>query len=226
MGRILKDIHADVSIAPLLGFKGGTCAYFFYNLPRFSVDLDFDLLQPSEENQKTVFDKTKLIIGKYGEVKDIRIKRFTVFAWLSYGDADHNIKVEINTRGQIPNIKEQYELKKYLGISILAAKQEYLFAAKLAALTLRAQTAMRDVYDIHFFAKNNWSINSEVIQTMTGKNTREYLEDCIALIERIKNSQILSGLGELIGDKEKTWVKNHLKTDTVFMLNNYMSVLK
>ena len=55
MGRILKDIYADIAISPLLGFKGGTCAYFFYGLPRFSVDLDFDLLAASDENQKMVF---------------------------------------------------------------------------------------------------------------------------------------------------------------------------
>ena len=35
MGRILRDIYADASIASRLGFKGGTCAYFFYDLPRF-----------------------------------------------------------------------------------------------------------------------------------------------------------------------------------------------
>jgi len=51
MGRILKDVYTDVSIAPLLGFKGGTCAYFFYGLPRFSVDLDFDLFSPDEIKQ-------------------------------------------------------------------------------------------------------------------------------------------------------------------------------
>ena len=55
MGQILKDIYTDVTISPLLGFKGGTCAYFFYNLPRFSVDLDFDLLVVNEENQKIFF---------------------------------------------------------------------------------------------------------------------------------------------------------------------------
>jgi len=32
MGRILRDIYADASIASLLGFKGGTCAYFFSSL--------------------------------------------------------------------------------------------------------------------------------------------------------------------------------------------------
>ena len=96
MGQILKDIYTDVTISPLLGFKGGTCAYFFYGLPRFSVDLDFDLLVVNEENQKVVFKKIVGILSTYGQVKDQYIKRFTVFALLSYGNDDHNIKVEIN----------------------------------------------------------------------------------------------------------------------------------
>lgn len=226
MGQILKDIYTDVSIAPLLGLKGGTCAYFFYGLPRFSADLDFDLLEASEENQKMVFEKIINILNKYGEIKDQYLKRFTVFALLSYGDTDHNIKVEINTRKPAGNIKEQYEIKEYLGISMLAAKKDYLFAGKLAALTLRTEAAMRDIYDIHYFAKNNWDIGAELIEEKTGKNVKEYLVDCVVFIEKIKDNQILRGLGELISVKEKTWVKDHLKADAIFMLKNYISVFK
>jgi predicted nucleotidyltransferase component of viral defense system len=42
--QILKDIYSDSLLAPFLGFKGGTAAVMFYGLDRFSVDLDFDLL--------------------------------------------------------------------------------------------------------------------------------------------------------------------------------------
>ena len=45
--KILKDIFKDPSIAPYLAFKGETAALFFYGLTRFSVDLDFDLVQIS-----------------------------------------------------------------------------------------------------------------------------------------------------------------------------------
>jgi predicted nucleotidyltransferase component of viral defense system len=38
--QILKDIYADLELANCLGFKGGTALMFFYDLPRFSVDLD------------------------------------------------------------------------------------------------------------------------------------------------------------------------------------------
>jgi predicted nucleotidyltransferase component of viral defense system len=227
MGQILKDIYSDTSINSLLGFKGGTCAYFFYNLPRFSVDLDFDLLNISEENKKLVQDKISIILSKYGNIKDKRIKRYTMFILLSYGSQDHNIKIEINLRQITNNIREQYELKKYLGISILVAKQEYLFAGKLSALTLRSETAMRDVFDIYYFSRNHWDINSEVIVNLTGKNLTDYLNTCIAFIENIKDNQTLQGLGELIlSEKEKDWIKKHLQAETIFMLKNYLSVLK
>jgi predicted nucleotidyltransferase component of viral defense system len=226
MGQILKDIYTDVSISPLLGFKGGTCAYFLYNLPRFSVDLDFDLLVVTEKNQKLIFEKIVTILSKYGQVKNQYIKRFTVFALLSYGDDDHNIKVEISVRKLIGEIQDHYEMKEYLGISMFVAKKDYLFANKLLALTLRNETAMRDIYDIHYFAKSNWDINVEVIKERTGKVTREYLADCVAFIEEVKDNQMLQGLGELVdNEKEKAWIRIHLKTDTIFMLKNYMSVL-
>jgi len=226
MGQILKDIYTDITISPLLGFKGGTCAYFFYNLPRFSVDLDFDLLEATEANQEMVFEKIINILSKYGQIKDQHIKRFTVFALLSYGDDDHNIKIEINVRQSIANIRDYYELKEYLGISMFAAKKDYLFAGKLSALTLRNETAMRDIYDIHYFAKNNWDINAEIIKEKTGKTVKKYLADCLTFIEKVKDNQILQGLGELVpGEKEKNWVRNHLKADSIFMLKNYLSVL-
>lgn len=224
MGQILKDIYTDVTIASLLGFKGGTCAYFFYDLPRFSVDLDFDLLDVDDEKQKVIFSKIASILKKYGVLKDHRIKRYTIFALLSYGDADHNIKIEINIRNQEKDIRSHFAIKEYLGISMLVARQEYLFACKLIALTSRREVAMRDIYDIHFFAKNNWSIDTGILQSRTGKEIKNFLAECVTFIEHVKSNQILRGLGELLSPKEKLWVKNNLKNDTIFMLKNYMSI--
>ena len=226
MGQILRDIYGDVSVSSLIGFKGGTCAYFFYGLPRFSVDLDFDLLSTDEATQKLVFKKIAIMLKKYGQLKDSRIKRNTVFFLLSYGDADNNIKIEVNTRALTPNIKENYENKEHLGISMLVAKKDYLFSSKLAALTLRKETAMRDVYDIWHFAKNNWDINPEIIRTRTKKTIKEHLTDCISVIEKIKDNEILQGIGELLNEKEKDWAKNNLRKEVIFLLKNYMSVLK
>jgi len=224
MGQILKDIYTDVTISSLLGFKGGTCAYFFYDLPRFSVDLDFDLLNANEESKKVVFAKITNILEKYGTLKDQRIKRHIIFTLLSYGDADHNIKIEINVRGQNKHIQDCFEIKEYLGIAMLVAKQDYLFAGKLVALTSRNEIATRDIYDIHFFAKNNWSVDIEVLQSRTGKKITQYLSECITLVKTVKSNQIMQGLGELLASEEKAWVKNSLIDDTIFLLKNYISV--
>jgi len=226
MGKILRDIYTNTTISSLLGFKGGTCAYFFYNLPRFSVDLDFDLLTTDEKTQKIVMDKIKNILLSYGQIKDEKIKRFTLFFLLSYGDVEYNIKIEINTRTLVPDIKKYYQIKEFLGMAMLVAKKDYLFASKLMALSERRETAARDVYDIYFFGKENWDIERVVLELRSKKSTTDYLSDCIKIIETMKDNQILHGLGELLGDKDKNWVKNNLKKEAIFVLKNYMSAFK
>ena len=210
MARILKDIYSDIEISSFLGFKGGTAAYLFYNLPRFSVDLDFDLINSQNnlsETKDLIFSKIEAILKKYGTVKEKRIKRWTIFFLLSYGSADHNIKIEISTREH----NNQYEIKKYLGIAILAAKKETLFANKLVALTGRKNIAMRDVYDIYFFAQNNWDIDEQIIFFWSGKKIKSYLSECVKKLEKISDRIILQGLGEVLKDKDKIWAKYNFK---------------
>lgn len=225
MGRVLRDVYSEPLIASLLGFKGGTCAYFFYGLPRFSVDLDFDLLIDEHENKEVVFGMVKKILKLYGEIKDSKIKRNTIFFLLSYGDVDHNVKFEVNTRRDIAGIAERFELKEHLGISILVGTKPYLFASKLSALIQRNRTAMRDIYDIWFFAQNNWDIDGDIVKALTNKTVKEHLGDCIAFIQQVKSNQILHGLGELLDEKEKARVKANLLEEVVFLLRNYQSVL-
>lgn len=226
MGRILRDIYAEPMLAPMLGLKGGTAAYYFYGLPRFSVDLDFDLLDPSAETRRVTQRRTEDIAGQHGVVKESRVKRNTIFILLSYGDTDHNIKVEISTRTLLPEIRKHYELKEHLGISMLVAKRPYLFASKLAALTLRRETAMRDIYDVWYFASNNWDIDAGAVEAIVGKGIAEHLADCVALIERVKDREVLHGIGELLSEKDKTWIKEHLLSDATFLLKNYQAALK
>jgi len=82
--KILKDIYTDNSLGSLLGFKGGTAACLFYNLNRFSVDLDFDLLDKEKEDY--VFEKIEKIVSAYGKIKTKRKKYYTLFFELSYAE--------------------------------------------------------------------------------------------------------------------------------------------
>ena len=93
MINILKDIYSDIEISSFLGFKGGTLVYLLYNLPRFSVDLDFDLLQEGKEDY--VLEKIGKILEKFGTLREKRNKHFTLFSLLSYGSGERQLKVEI-----------------------------------------------------------------------------------------------------------------------------------
>ncbi len=210
--KILKGIYTDTELGPLLGFKGGTAAYLFHDLPRFSVDLDFDLLD--ESHAEEVFDKVADVVGKYGAIKDKSNKKNTLFILLSYSTDDQNVKIEISKR----NFGSRYELRNYLGIPMLVMRQEDMFAHKLVALTERGRTANRDLFDIHYFLNQNWAINGDIIEKRTGRTLAEHLTECIKFIDGISGRSVSPGLGELIDEKQKAWVREKLKSDTIFLL--------
>ncbi len=210
--QILKDIYTDSTLGPVLGFKGGTAAHLFYGLGRFSVDLDFDLLE--REKDKIVFEKLGRTLVRYGTVKEQYRKRNTLLYVVSYEKEAQNIKVEINRR----SFTSRYEMKSYLGIPMLVMVREDMFAHKLAAVLERRKTANRDIYDIWYFLKHRWTVNKEIIEKRTGMDFISLLEKCITFVEALSNRTILSGMGELLDEKQKTWVKTKLKGDLVFLL--------
>jgi len=210
--QILKDIYTDTSFGPLLGFKGGTAAHFFYNLGRFSVDLDFDLLNEAQED--LVFEKGERILRGYGTLKEKRRKQHTLFFLLSYDEKAPNIKVEVNRR----SFGSRFELKNYLGISMLVMVKEDMFAHKLVAMLERTKAANRDVFDVWHFLKNNWPVNKEIVEKRAETSFKDHLKKCITFVESVGDRAILSGMGELLDEKQKAWARIHLKKDTVFLL--------
>lgn len=213
--QILKDIYSDSTIGPILGFKGGTAAYLFYELGRFSVDLDFDLLDA--EKEQYVFERVKKILEQYGTVKDSQEKRFNLFFVLSYEDkaeGAQNVKVEINRR----EFGSEYEVKSYLGISMKVMVKADMFAHKLVAMFERAGSANRDIFDVWFFLKNNWPINKEIVEKRMGIPFAECLQKCIDELEKLGDHNILSGMGELLDEKQKDWARAKLRADTIFLL--------
>ena len=210
--QILKDIYTDTSLGPVLGFKGGTAAHLFYGLGRFSVDLDFDLL--NEDKGTFVFDRIEKVLQEYGTIKEKHRKQNTLLFVLSYDEKSRNIKVEINRR----IFGSRYELKDYLGISMLLMVREDMFAHKLVAVLERVKTANRDVYDIWHFLKNRWPLNTEIVEIRAKTSFKDHLKKCIEFVESLGDRSILSGMGELLDEKQKAWAKSHLRKDTVFLL--------
>jgi len=209
--QILKDIYSDTSIAPHLGFKGGTAAHLFYGLNRDSFDLDFDLLD--ESKQQMVFEKIQKIAGNYGKVINSRIKKFNLLNVISYDTKSQNIKIEVNRR----DFGSKYEVKTLLGISMLVMVQEDMFAHKLMAMYERFGKTNRDIYDVWFFLRNNWFINKEIVEQRAGMSFKDFLQKCINLLEKTEDRNILAGMGELLDAKQKVWAKAKLRTETIFL---------
>lgn len=210
--QILKEIYMDTTISPFLGFKGGTAALMFYGLDRFSVDLDFDLLD--EDQKDYVYNRMIDIVQKYGAIKESHIKRFNLFIVLSYEDKARNVKVEINRR----QFGSRYEIKTYLGISMQVMVIEDMFAHKLMAMYERIGKTSRDIYDVWFFLKSRYPINKEIVENRAQMPFDQLVKKCIVQLEKMSNRHILDGVGELITTNQKDWARVKLREETIALL--------
>ena len=210
--QILKDIYSDTRIAPFLGFKGGTAALMFYGLDRFSVDLDFDLLDESKE--EVVFERVTKIVEKYGTIREANRKRFGIFYVLSYEDTARHIKVEINRR----QFSSSYEVKTYLGVSMLVMVPEDVFAHKLVAMYERIGKTSRDIYDVWFFLQQRFPIHREIVEKRSGMSFNEFIQTCIVQLEKMSNRHILDGVGEFLTSSQKDWAKAKLREEAISLL--------
>lgn len=214
--QILKDIYSDTYLATTLGFKGGTAAYLFYGLDRYSVDLDFDLLDESREQE--VFESLKKIVSNYATIEDEHVKRFNLLVVASYTTGAQKIKIEVNRR----QFGSKYDMQTLLGISMQVMIKEDMFAHKLMAMLERIGKTSRDIYDVYFFFKNRWPINKAIVEQRSGISYKEALQKCIDLLEKMDSKHVLDGLGELLTDRQKDWARAKLKEETIFYLKMEM----
>jgi len=210
--QILKDIYTDTTISPYMGFKGGTAALMFYGLDRFSVDLDFDLLD--ERQADHVFERVKKIAGKYGTLIEAHKKRFNLFCMISYDDRARNIKVEVNRRV----FESRYEIKSYLGVSMQVMVLEDMFAHKLMAMHERIGTTARDIYDVWCFLHSRAPINKSLVESRSGMSFENLVQKCIDQLGKVDNKQMLVGLGELITPRQKDWARANLREEVIALL--------
>jgi len=213
--QILKDIYSDIELANSLGFKGGTALMFFYDLPRFSVDLDFNLLDLTKE--KTVYEKVRRILLKYGKIFDEALKFYGPIIVLDYGVGERKLKVEISNR----QWKNQYERKNLLGINMEVMVAPDMFAHKLCALLDRGELTNRDIFDSWFFMQKQMPINKEIVETRMKMSLADYKQKCINHLEKMSDQGILNGLGELMDEDMKKFVRTKLRTETISLLRFY-----
>jgi predicted nucleotidyltransferase component of viral defense system len=213
--QILADIYSDRELAYCLGFKGGTAAMLFYSLPRFSVDLDFNLLDKNFAEK--AYQKIRKIVLKYGEIHDEAQKFFGDLIVLDYGYGERNLKIDISHRME----NDEYVIKNLLGINVKTIEISDMFSHKLVALFGRNEFAERDIFDCWYFMKEKTAVNKEIVEKLTQKSYDDYIRECIDKIENLPKRSLLYGLGELLADDLKPFVRNKLRQETLLLLKAY-----
>jgi predicted nucleotidyltransferase component of viral defense system len=215
LGGILHDIFSSTLLAPLLGFKGGTALMFFYGLPRFSVDLDFNLLKTDKE--EFVFASLHPILQKYGAIHDEAIKRYGSVLVLDYEKGGRKLKVEVSNRVW----DNHYEAKDFYGTTIQTMTAPDMFSHKLCALLDRSQMTNRDIFDCWFFMNRRTALNPQIIRERMKLSIPDYLERCIESVKRVPENHLLDGMGDLMDEKLKDFTRTKLKGETLNLMQFY-----
>ncbi len=213
--QILKSIFEDAELAAALGFKGGTALMFFHGLPRFSVDLDFNLLDADKE--QAVWHKVRRILLEHGTIHDQAQKFYGIVCVLDYGAGERKLKVEISNR----NFGDRYEVRNLLGVNMRVMVEPDMFAHKLCAILDRTAITNRDIFDSWFFMERKTPLNAAIVEARMGMPLSDYLEKCIDTLERMPDRGMLNGLGELMDDQMKKFVRTRLRTETITLLKFY-----
>lgn len=215
MLQLLKDIFSDALLSSVLAFKGGTASMFFHNLPRFSTDLDFNLLDSDKE--KEAYKRLRRIVLKYGNIHDEAIKHYGIIIVLDYGIGERKLKIEISNR----LYDNHYEILNYLGLQMRVMVKEDMFAHKLCALLDRTEITSRDVFDCWFFLKERTSINKAIVESRMGISIEQYIDKCIERVRDISDNSLISGLGELTDGEMKNFVRKGLKNELITLLTMF-----
>lgn len=211
MMQVLLALFRDKELSVQLAFKEGTSLLLFHQLPRFSTDLDFNLLD--ETQAEKVFHKVHNILLKYGKIDDEALKFYGPLLVLNYGGGNRLLKIEISTR-QYDN---HYEIKTLAGTDIRVMTLPDMFAHKLCALGERITP--RDIFDVWFFLHNSTEINPHIVRLRTGMEVADYAVLCAEKVRNTSPKALIQGLGELLGnDVTKSFVKDKMLEETAASL--------
>lgn len=197
----LKEVIQEIVLSGLsrgnffndVAFYGGTALRIFYNLDRFSEDLDFALFKPNKDfDLSKYFTYVSKELKAYGINLEINIKQKNIdsnitSAFLKGNTLEHilkffpseeknrynNLLKDIKIKFEVdinPPLGATYENKYKLLPSphqIKLYDKESLMAGKIHAILCRGwknRTKGRDLYDYVFFLANDTKVNLELLK--------------------------------------------------------------
>jgi hypothetical protein len=104
---------------------------------------------------------------------------------------------------------------------MLVMKEPYMFAHKLCALLDRDEVTSRDIFDTWFFMQRRTHLSKRTVENRMQIPLDQYLQECINLIETVQDNKLLFGLGELMDEEMKKFVRTRLRSETISLLRLY-----
>lgn len=164
-----------------------------------------------------MYEKVRTILLKYGGIHDEAMKFYGPVIVLNYGYGERRLKVEISNR----QWNDQYEIKNLLGIEMKVMDAPHMFAHKLCALLDRSEITSRDIFDSWFFMQRRTLLSKSTVENRMQIPLDRYLQNCIDLLETVQDRKLLFGLGELMDDEMKHFVRTKLRIETISLLRLY-----
>jgi predicted nucleotidyltransferase component of viral defense system len=184
-----------------IAFKGGTALKLFYGLPRYSEDIDYDIIQGAK-----VGDLHEAILSslrkKRWEITDDAVKHYTILVELRFAGPERNfhIKIEISTREK----PLKTTVASLRGVPVLTLEQSFLMTEKL--VTFIERCAGRDVFDAWFILNNAYPLNKVMIEEKFGSEKKFYAE-ILERLEKGDSKRLLRDTGKLLSEDHRTWIK-------------------
>lgn len=224
------DILQSLSVskyAKTVSFLGGTALRFAYKIPRFSEDLDFDLIMKKDFNLSNLEKDLSGSLKKKGYLVDTKVKTTNnihiIYLKFSGVLAEFGIKLDKNEKEVIKfeidfDPPKQIETETVLVESfekkfpLFVNKLDTLYAQKLLALFFRPYQKGRDFYDLVWFLSQkdlepNYSILKD--KALNISNKKELISAIEKRLAKLDLAQAANDVKRFLFDpREADWIKD------------------
>ena len=190
-----------------MAFKGGTALKLFYDLPRYSEDIDYDFLGKISPQEMMAILKS-LVEKKKWKITDDAVKFNTILLELRFAGPERNfrVKIEISTR--------EKDLKTTVlslrGVPVLTLEPSFLMTEKL--ITFVERKAGRDIFDAWFILNNAYPLDETLLIDTFGGLTN-FFSALLKVTQKANSKKILRDTGKLLNIDQRNWIKTSFLSD-------------
>lgn len=192
---------------PQIAFKGGTALKLFYDLPRYSEDIDYDAL-PRASAEGLISFIEGLCTKKGWEITDSALKYYTILVELRFRGPDRNfhVKIEISTREK--DLKTTILLLR--GVPIVTLEPSFLMTEKI--LTFLDRQAGRDIFDVWFILNRAYPLDETMIERAF-ENRSALFHALLDAVRKADPKKILRDTGKLLNQDYRNWIQTSFLSD-------------